>query len=248
MREFERRVVLSTMDRRWRDHLYEMEYLKEGIGLRAMAQRDPLVEYQREGYTIFQNMMGQIKEESLGLLYNLEVQVRPATPGHDARAPRGRRARRSTRAQDHPRSSATSAPGEDGRNRGPQRRGRCSSRNSEGRPAGHPGAGCVRARRGSHRRGAFSQQVAAPSTAPSSEKEVGPLTKPVPHPRIDGEHTSYDTGQPGETLQERAPSAQPASRRSRPVRRSARRKSATASSCRVASSSASSRSSRSSAS
>ncbi|GAA1780865.1 preprotein translocase subunit SecA [Leucobacter iarius] len=83
MRELERRVVLSTVDRRWRDHLYEMEYLKEGIGLRAMAQRDPLVEYQREGYTLFQSTMGQIKEESLGLLYNLEVQVRPAEGPQD---------------------------------------------------------------------------------------------------------------------------------------------------------------------
>ena len=78
MRELERRVVLTAIDRRWRDHLYEMEYLKEGIGLRAMAQRDPLVEYQREGFTLFQSTMGQIKEESLGLLYNLEVQVRQA--------------------------------------------------------------------------------------------------------------------------------------------------------------------------
>ena len=83
MRELERRVVLSVIDRRWRDHLYEMEYLKEGIGLRAMAQRDPLVEYQREGYTMFQSTMGQIKEESLGLLYNLEVQVRPAAGPED---------------------------------------------------------------------------------------------------------------------------------------------------------------------
>ena len=83
MRELERRVVLTTIDRRWRDHLYEMEYLKEGIGLRAMAQRDPLVEYQREGYNLFQSMMGQIKEESLGLLYNLEVQVRPAEGASD---------------------------------------------------------------------------------------------------------------------------------------------------------------------
>ncbi|GAA3582468.1 preprotein translocase subunit SecA [Klugiella xanthotipulae] len=77
MRELERRVVLSVVDRRWRDHLYEMEYLKEGIGLRAMAQRDPLVEYQREGFAMFQNSMGQIKEESMGLLFNLEVQVKP---------------------------------------------------------------------------------------------------------------------------------------------------------------------------
>ena len=83
MRELERRVVLSTIDRRWRDHLYEMDYLKEGIGLRAMAQRDPLIEYQREGYTLFQSTMGQIKEEALGLLYNLEVQVRPAEGPQD---------------------------------------------------------------------------------------------------------------------------------------------------------------------
>ncbi|MDE0547292.1 preprotein translocase subunit SecA [Microbacterium sp. C7(2022)] len=75
-RELERRVVLQVLDRRWRDHLYEMDYLKDGIGLRAMAQRDPLIEYQREGYQMFQSMMGQIKEESVGYLYNLEVEVR----------------------------------------------------------------------------------------------------------------------------------------------------------------------------
>jgi preprotein translocase subunit SecA len=75
MHELERRVVLSVIDRKWRDHLYEMDYLKEGIGLRAMAQRDPLVEYQREGYVMFSSMMGQIKEEVAGFLFNLEVQV-----------------------------------------------------------------------------------------------------------------------------------------------------------------------------
>ncbi|WP_298868111.1 preprotein translocase subunit SecA [uncultured Microbacterium sp.] len=77
-RELERRVVLQVLDRRWRDHLYEMDYLKDGIGLRAMAQRDPLIEYQREGYAMFQTMMSQIKEESVGYLYNLEVEVRRA--------------------------------------------------------------------------------------------------------------------------------------------------------------------------
>ena len=75
MRELERRVVLSVIDRKWRDHLYEMDYLKDGIGLRAMAQRDPLVEYQREGYLLFQNMMSAIREETVGFLFNLEVQV-----------------------------------------------------------------------------------------------------------------------------------------------------------------------------
>jgi preprotein translocase subunit SecA len=75
MRELERRVVLSVLDRRWREHLYEMDYLQEGIGLRAMAQRDPLVEYQREGFDMFNAMMEGIKEESVGYLFNLEVQV-----------------------------------------------------------------------------------------------------------------------------------------------------------------------------
>ncbi len=75
MRELERRVVLSVLDRKWREHLYEMDYLQEGISLRAMAQRDPLVEYQREGYQLFQAMTEAIKEESVGYLFNLEVQV-----------------------------------------------------------------------------------------------------------------------------------------------------------------------------
>jgi preprotein translocase subunit SecA len=74
MRELERRVVLTVLDRRWREHLYEMDYLREGIGLRAMAQRNPLVEYQREGFDMFTAMMDGIKEESVGLLFNVEVQ------------------------------------------------------------------------------------------------------------------------------------------------------------------------------
>jgi preprotein translocase subunit SecA len=84
MRELERRVVLSVIDRRWRDHLYEMDYLKDGIGLRAMAQRDPLIEYQREGFALYSGMMQQIKSESVGFLYNLEVEVKeaPGDPSH----------------------------------------------------------------------------------------------------------------------------------------------------------------------
>jgi preprotein translocase subunit SecA len=78
MRELERRVVLSVLDRKWREHLYEMDYLQEGIGLRAMAQRDPLVEYQREGFQLFNAMNEAIKEESVGYVFNLEVEVEPA--------------------------------------------------------------------------------------------------------------------------------------------------------------------------
>lgn len=76
-RELERRVLLSVLDRKWREHLYEMDYLKEGIGLRAMAQRDPLIEYQREGFDLFAGMLDGLREESVGFLYNLQVQVVP---------------------------------------------------------------------------------------------------------------------------------------------------------------------------
>jgi len=75
MRELERKVLLSVLDRKWREHLYEMDYLQEGIGLRAMAQRDPLVEYQREGFDLFAAMMDGIKEEIAALLFNVEVTV-----------------------------------------------------------------------------------------------------------------------------------------------------------------------------
>ena len=96
MRELERRVVLSVLDRKWRENLYEMDYLREGIGLRAYSQRDPLVEYQREGFDMFNSMMDAIKEESVGYLFNVDVQVEaqepeaeslvesgPAEPGQD---------------------------------------------------------------------------------------------------------------------------------------------------------------------
>jgi len=91
MRELERRVVLSVIDRRWRDHLYEMDYLKDGIGLRAMAQRDPLIEYQREGFSLYSSMMSMIKSESVGFLFNLEVEVKeaPGDPQHPTVDARG---------------------------------------------------------------------------------------------------------------------------------------------------------------
>ncbi|MGY1835152.1 preprotein translocase subunit SecA [Blastococcus sp. SYSU DS0510] len=76
MRELERRVLLSVLDRKWREHLYEMDYLRAGIHLRAMANRDPVVEYQREGYDMFVAMLDGIKEESVGFLFNLEVKTK----------------------------------------------------------------------------------------------------------------------------------------------------------------------------
>ena len=112
MREFERRVVLSVIGRKWQEHLYEMDYLQEGIGLRAMAQRDPLVEYQREGYTLFQAMMAGIREESVGFLYNLEVEVTETPAAEAASEPHIHAAGLETPEQ--PAQLQYSAPGEDG--------------------------------------------------------------------------------------------------------------------------------------
>ena len=86
MRELERQVLLQVMDRKWREHLYEMDYLKEGIGLRAMAQRDPLIEYQREGYDMFSAMLEGIKEETVGHMFNVRVQTAQPAPSAVATA------------------------------------------------------------------------------------------------------------------------------------------------------------------
>jgi preprotein translocase subunit SecA len=74
LRKVERRVILSVVDRVWREHLYEMDHLRDGIGLRAVGQRDPLVEYQREAYDAFQSMMARIMEEATGYFFHLPVQ------------------------------------------------------------------------------------------------------------------------------------------------------------------------------
>jgi preprotein translocase subunit SecA len=80
MAQLERMIMLQVLDRKWREHLYEMDYLKEGIGLRAMAQRDPLVEYQREGFDMFTGMLDGLKEEVVGFLFDVNVTVEPQPP------------------------------------------------------------------------------------------------------------------------------------------------------------------------
>ncbi|MDR2929838.1 MAG: preprotein translocase subunit SecA [Propionibacteriaceae bacterium] len=77
MRAVERQVLLTVLDRKWREHLYEMDYLREGIGLRSMAQRDPLVEYQREGAGMFLEMMDSVMEEVVSFLFRIQVQKTP---------------------------------------------------------------------------------------------------------------------------------------------------------------------------
>ncbi len=82
LRDLERVVVLAVLDRKWREHLYEMDYLREGIGLRYTLGREPIFEYEREGFDLFTAMMDAIKEESVGYVFNLDTT--PDVPPSDA--------------------------------------------------------------------------------------------------------------------------------------------------------------------
>ncbi len=73
MRDIERQVLLYIVDNKWKDHLYSLDQLKEGIGLRGYAQTDPLLEYQREGFQMFDAMLDSIKEEVMGILFKVQV-------------------------------------------------------------------------------------------------------------------------------------------------------------------------------
>ena len=77
LRKLERTVVLSIVDTKWREHLAEMDYLRAGIGLRAMGQKDPLVEYQREGYDMFSDMVFGIKHDSVRYLFHAQMVEQP---------------------------------------------------------------------------------------------------------------------------------------------------------------------------
>ena len=158
MRELERRVVLSVVDRHWRDHLYEMDYLKDGIGLRAMAQRDPLVEYQREGFAMFQQMMGAIREETVGFMFNLEVEVNQPDEEHATVQAKGLEA---PKVQSN---LSYSAPDEDGGTEVRDAAGRAQAQTPPARPPQAPQqprpAGSQPAQRG-----AFGQQTGQPGPA-----------------------------------------------------------------------------------
>nr|WP_055506674.1 preprotein translocase subunit SecA [Nonomuraea pusilla] len=117
MRDLERRVILSVLDRKWREHLYEMDYLREGIGMRAYAQKDPQIEYQREGYEMFSAMLEGIKEDSVGFLFNLEVEVQenPIVEEEDAVLAETRSIiARGLRGPERPAELEYTAPGEQG--------------------------------------------------------------------------------------------------------------------------------------
>ncbi|OHR22068.1 preprotein translocase subunit SecA [Corynebacterium sp. HMSC034A01] len=86
MRNLERMVILPIIDTKWREHLYEMDYLKEGIGLRAMAQRDPLVEYQKEGGDMFNAMNEAVQEETVRQLFTMRKQFETQDQAQEADA------------------------------------------------------------------------------------------------------------------------------------------------------------------
>ncbi|HEV7565412.1 MAG TPA: preprotein translocase subunit SecA, partial [Microbacteriaceae bacterium] len=166
MRELERRVVLSVIDRRWRDHLYEMDYLKDGIGLRAMAQRDPLVEYQREGYAMFQQMMGQIREETVGFLFNLEVEVSQA-PGEVT----GVAARGLARAESEDERFSYSAPSDAGGVEVRNQRGQIEQAATARAQRAQAQAGAAQEPEQPTQRGAFGQRVSGDEPAPTNRAE-----------------------------------------------------------------------------
>jgi preprotein translocase subunit SecA len=82
MREIERHVYLFTVDEHWRDHLYELDHLKGGIGLRAYGQRDPLIEYKKEAYALFETLVREVREEFVQRLFRVQLtpEVRPTVP------------------------------------------------------------------------------------------------------------------------------------------------------------------------
>ncbi|HLJ61215.1 MAG TPA: preprotein translocase subunit SecA [bacterium] len=84
MRELERIILLQTLDRKWIDHLYAMDALREGIGLRAYGQANPLIEYQKEGYGLFEQLKRDVQEETVRFLYLVQVQAAAAAPSRDA--------------------------------------------------------------------------------------------------------------------------------------------------------------------
>jgi len=77
-RDLQRQAILRVMDIRWKDHLYGMDGLKEGVGLRAYGQKDPLIEYKKEGFSLFQKMLDDVNGDALRIIFSYRLQVNPA--------------------------------------------------------------------------------------------------------------------------------------------------------------------------
>jgi len=81
MRKFERYIILRTIDEKWKDHLYAMDQVREGINLRAYGQKDPLLEYKSEGFKLFQSMMQDLTKSSIQRLFRTQIQGVEQAPG-----------------------------------------------------------------------------------------------------------------------------------------------------------------------
>ena len=105
MRQTERMIMLQVIDDQWKDHLLSMDHLKEGIGLRGYGQKDPLVEYKKESYILFQDMMDRIEDETIRYLFFLQI-----TQGPTQRRPCCRSRRTRTRTRKTPKSRSQASP------------------------------------------------------------------------------------------------------------------------------------------
>ena len=110
MRALERYLLLQIIDQRWREHLYDMDYLREGIHLRGFAQIDPLVAYKNEGFTLFQDLMNTIWSDFARMIYNVEVEVEGENGSAAAAAPTHSGRRRDVAPTRAARSTTSRAP------------------------------------------------------------------------------------------------------------------------------------------
>src|SRR5262245_18169305 len=111
LRRVERDVMLQIVDAQWKDHLYSLDHLKEGIGLRGYGQRDPLVEYKKESFGLFQDMKARIEEEIVRYLFGLRPVIQEGNEGGTVRqpAPRSAPRRQSAMTMNNPAAEAVPA-------------------------------------------------------------------------------------------------------------------------------------------
>ena len=106
MRETERMIMLNVIDNQWKDHLLSMDHLKEGIGLRGYGQKDPLIEYKKESFVLFQDMMDRIEDETIRYLFFMQRGEDPAGRERPASGSRLGRRRTMPSRQKRPKPSA----------------------------------------------------------------------------------------------------------------------------------------------
>jgi preprotein translocase subunit SecA len=102
MRWLERRIILDIVDSQWKDHLLSLDHLKEGIGLRGYGQKDPLVEFKKEAFVLFEDMMSRIDNETIRYLYHIQIQQAEKAPEDMDTRPEAQQAGEPARPQQQP--------------------------------------------------------------------------------------------------------------------------------------------------